>query len=94
MVLLSVLPPRSEMLATKVKLSSKGQIVIPKDVRDSLHWHVGAELVLVTTEHGVLLQIEPDKNNKGSAKSLRGLLQHEGDPVPTDQLCKPVEYEK
>jgi len=82
------------MLATKVKLSSKGQIVIPKDVRDSLHWAVGAELVLVTTEHGILLQTAPHKKNKGTAKSLRGLLQHDGDPVPTEQLCKPVEYEE
>ena len=82
------------MLATTVKLSSKGQIVIPKDVRDSLHWGVGVELVLVTTEHGVLLQTKPHKNKKGMAKSLRGLLQHEGDPVPTEQLCKPVEYER
>ena len=62
------------MLATKVKLSSKGQIVIPKDVRESLHWSVGAELVLVTTEHGVLLQAAPHKKSKGSAKVLTRLV--------------------
>lgn len=33
------------MISAPVRLSSKGQIVIPKEVRDSLHWDVGVELV-------------------------------------------------
>ncbi len=81
------------MLAATVKLSSKGQVVIPKDVRDLLHWGVGVELVLLTTEHGVMLQTKSHKKNKHTAKSLRGFLQHEGEPVSTEQLCKPVEYD-
>jgi AbrB family looped-hinge helix DNA binding protein len=81
------------MLATTVKLSSKGQVVIPKDVRDLLHWGVGVELVLLTTEHGVMLQTKSHEKKKRTAKSLRGFLQHEGEPVPTEQLCKPVEYD-
>ena len=28
----------------KTRLSSKGQIVIPKPLRDALHWNAGAEL--------------------------------------------------
>lgn len=80
------------MMATTVRLSSKGQIVIPKEVRDSLHWGVGVELILVTTEHGVMLQSKPKQQGKLPAKSLRGFLQHKGEPVPTETLCKPVEY--
>ena len=80
------------MLAATVKLSSKGQVVIPKNVRDSLHWGVGVELVLLTTEHGVMLQTKPSKKKMQTAKSLRGFLQHEGKTISTEQLCKPVEY--
>ncbi len=82
------------MLATTVKLSSKGQIVIPKDIRESLHWDAGSEIIVSTTAHGVLLKATPSKNNQHSAKSLRGFLQHKGAPVPTELLCKPVELAK
>jgi len=81
------------MLAATVKLSSKGQIVIPKDVRDSFHWCAGEELVLVATEYGVMLQTKPQKKEKQTVKSLRGFLQHKGKPIATEQLCKPVEYD-
>ncbi|WP_020559987.1 AbrB/MazE/SpoVT family DNA-binding domain-containing protein [Thiofilum flexile] len=80
------------MMAATVRLSSKGQIVIPKEVRDSLHWGIGVELMLVTTEYGVILQTKPTQQPKFSAKSLRGFLQHKGEPVSTEALCKPVEY--
>lgn len=79
------------MFSATVKLSSKGQVVIPKDVRDSLHWGVGKELILLTTEHGVVLQAK-QKENKQSVKFLRGFLQHSGEPASTKKLCMPVEY--
>lgn len=80
------------MIAATVRLSSKGQIVIPKEVRDSLHWDTGIELVLVATEMGVMLQTKAPELAKCSAKSLRGFLQHKGKPISIEQLCKPVEY--
>lgn len=80
------------MIAATVRLSSKGQIVIPKEVRDSLHWEVGVELTLVTTEHGIMLQTKSKQQRKLPAKSLRGFLQHTGTAISTEALCKPVEY--
>ena len=40
----------------KTRLSSKGQVIIPKSSRDSHHWEVGQELVVIDTEQGVLLK--------------------------------------
>ncbi|MCB2261870.1 MAG: AbrB/MazE/SpoVT family DNA-binding domain-containing protein [Candidatus Thiosymbion ectosymbiont of Robbea hypermnestra] len=78
------------MLAATVKISGQGQVIIPRNMVDSLHWTDGMELTLVTTESGVMLI--PKTHKKLSANSLRGSLQHEGEPIPTERLCKPVEY--
>ncbi len=40
----------------KTRLSSKGQVIIPKSSRDTHHWEVGQELVVIDTEEGVLLK--------------------------------------
>lgn len=37
------------------KLSSKGQVIIPKAVREAHKWRAGQEFVVVDTEDGVLL---------------------------------------
>ena len=38
------------------KLSSKGQVIIPKTLRDSHHWEAGLELMAIDTGDGVLLK--------------------------------------
>ncbi len=78
------------MLATTVKMSEHGKVIIPSNICDSLHWTDGMELALVATESGVMLtsQTQP----KLPVKSLRGCLQHKGNPISTEQLYKPVEY--
>ncbi len=38
------------------RLSSKGQVILPKFVRDSHHWLPGTEFTIVDTPEGVLLQ--------------------------------------
>lgn len=78
------------MLAATVKISEQGQVVIPRSICDSLHWTDGMELTLITTDSGIMLM--PKTKNKLPAKSLRGCLQHKGKLIPTEQLCKPVEY--
>lgn len=75
------------MLATTVKISEHGKVIIPSNICDSLHWTKGMELMLITTKSGVMLTSQTSP--KLSAKSLRGCLQHEGEPILTEQLCKP-----
>jgi len=53
----------------KVKVSSKGQVVIPKPVREGLNLREGDELLLVRTKEGVLLRRPTDV-----VVGLRGLL--------------------
>ena len=38
------------------KLSSKGQVVLPKSVRDEHGWGEGTEFIVETTPQGVLLR--------------------------------------
>ncbi len=38
------------------RLSSKGQIVLPRSIRASKAWRVGQSLAVVSTEEGVLLK--------------------------------------
>ncbi|RLE81535.1 MAG: AbrB/MazE/SpoVT family DNA-binding domain-containing protein [Thermoprotei archaeon] len=52
----------------KVKVSSKGQIVIPKPIREAYGFKEGEEILLIPLKEGVLLK-RPKK-----AKGLRGLL--------------------
>ncbi len=38
------------------RLSSKGQLILPKSVREAHHWLPGTEFTVVDTPDGVLLQ--------------------------------------
>jgi AbrB family looped-hinge helix DNA binding protein len=79
------------MAIANITLSSKGQVVIPKEIRDQLHWTAGHELSIETTESGVLLKSRPQKKAL-RLEELRGFLKSPGAPLATDELCKPVDY--
>jgi AbrB family looped-hinge helix DNA binding protein len=38
------------------KLSSKGQVIIPKSLRNTHHWKEGLEFIVIDTGDGVLLK--------------------------------------
>ena len=38
------------------KLSSKGQVIIPKTLRSTHHWETGLELMVIDTGDGILLR--------------------------------------
>ena len=80
------------MITATVKLSNQGQVLIPEEMRESLHWGEETELTLIPTQHGVLLQENVANTHKIPVKSLRGFLQHIGKPVSTEKLCRPIEY--
>ena len=78
------------MSIATITLSSKGQVVIPKEIRDELHWEAGTELTLVSSASGVTLKATPKKTGRNLA-DLIGMLKHDGPPVSTEELSRPVE---
>lgn len=46
-------------MSTTTTLSSKGQVIIPKTIRDRMHWMRGQKLSLIETPDGVLLKAQP-----------------------------------
>jgi len=79
------------MSIATITLSSKGQVVIPKEIRDELHWDAGTELTLISSASGVTLKAVSKKTGRKFA-DLIGMLKPEGQPLPTEDLCKPVDY--
>ena len=70
-----------------VKLSSKGQIVIPKNIRDDLHLPVGTEFVISKTATGLTLtptNIFP----ASTVREVRGFLAKRGRHYPDEADLK------
>ncbi len=42
-----------------VRLSTKGQLILPKSIRQRLRWNAGTRLVVEDTAEGVLLKAAP-----------------------------------
>ncbi len=83
--------PGSSMTVTTLKLSSKGQVVIPKQIREELHWQVGATLTLISNGSSITLKAQP-KSRGHDLSDLIGMLQHHGPAIPLEKLCQPVDY--
>jgi len=61
-------------LSYQSKITSKGQVTIPKDLRDRFGLKEGEEVLMVPENEGILL-----KHRMDSMRSLRGLLREEVD---------------
>jgi AbrB family looped-hinge helix DNA binding protein len=62
-----------------IKLSSKGQIVIPKAIRAAHQWEVGQKLELIDTGDGILLRAEKPFPQT-SIEAVAGILKYTGKP--------------
>lgn len=78
------------MPVTTIKISSKGQIVIPKEIGDELHWETGKQLTLVANGNGISVRAISAKSGRNLG-DLIGMLKHAGAPVAMEELCKPVD---
>ena len=78
------------MSTATITLSSKGQVVIPKEIREELHWEAGTELTLIANASGVTLKAVPKKSGR-NLSDLIGMLKHDGPALTTEALCQPVD---
>ena len=74
-----------------VRLSSKGQLVIPRAIREALHWGPGTELVILPSGNGVMIQLKRSKHRK-RIEDLRGCIKYQGPPIADEDLQAPVDY--
>jgi len=58
-------------------LSTKGQVILPKAIRDQRNWAAGARLIVEETPDGVLLKSEPVFAS-ATIDAVFGSLNHEG----------------
>jgi AbrB family looped-hinge helix DNA binding protein len=67
------------------KLSSKGQVIIPKWLRDAYRWETGLEFVVIDTGEGILLKpnrpFEPT-----SIEEVAGSLPYAGQPKTLEEM--------
>ncbi|MFZ6798833.1 AbrB/MazE/SpoVT family DNA-binding domain-containing protein [Undibacterium sp. Di24W] len=70
-----------------VKLSSKGQIVIPKAMRDDMHLPPGTEFVISVTGAGISL-VPKTLFPKATTREVRGVLAKQGRSMPDDDAIK------
>ena len=72
------------------KLSQKGQVVVPKALRDAKGWPAGTDLEVIDAGEGILLRPRLSRSKRltvdEAIERLRGLYRHEGPPVPVEQL--------
>jgi AbrB family looped-hinge helix DNA binding protein len=71
------------------RLSSKGQIVLPKSLRDARRWRPGTEFVLEETPAGILLR--PAKPFPPTTfEQVEGRLKYRGRPRSLAEMDKGI----
>ncbi len=74
----------------KTRLSSKGQVIIPKSSRDAHHWEAGQELIVIDTEEGVLLK--PAKPAPpATLDELAGCLKYSGPAKSLEDMERAIQ---
>ncbi len=69
----------------RTRLSSKGQVVLPKSVREALRLEAGTEFIVTTTAHAVVLsRVAPFPAT--TLEQVYGCLPHVGRPRTLEEM--------
>ena len=75
-------------------LSAKGQIVIPKQVRDAHNWHPGTAFEVIDRPDGILLRPTATAARRLSLAEFRSLLpRHQGPAVTIEEMDAAIDTE-
>ncbi|HEY2660908.1 MAG TPA: AbrB/MazE/SpoVT family DNA-binding domain-containing protein [Caulobacteraceae bacterium] len=66
-------------------VSTKGQVILPKAVRQSRNWNAGTQLIVEETEEGVLLKLAP-LFAETRTEDVFGLLKTSGPPKTIEDM--------
>ncbi len=75
------------MISTK--LSSKGQVIIPKTIRSGHHWETGQEFIVINQKDNIILKPKapfPETN----LDDVGGFLKHNGSPLSLEDMDKAI----
>ena len=76
-------------MTAHTKLSAKGQVVIPKDVRDRLGMTEGMVLDVIETDNCVILRRPAEKRKlsvQEAVARIQKIYRYEGPPIPIERL--------
>jgi AbrB family looped-hinge helix DNA binding protein len=71
-------------------LSSKGQMVLPKALRDLKQWKPGAQLLLEDVPGGVMVKLVEAKK-KYTVDDLIGILKYDGPPLSQEEIDRRID---
>ena len=72
------------------KLSSKGQVIIPKNFRSSYHWETGQELIVIDTGDGLLLKTKTPFS-ESNINEVAGSLKYTGTAKTIEEMEEAVD---
>ena len=72
------------------RLSSKGQVVIPQEIRERLRWQPGQELEVEDQGHAVVLK-PASLFARTRFEDVRGCLKYDGPPVSVEEMHEAVD---
>jgi AbrB family looped-hinge helix DNA binding protein len=75
----------SIMTTATTRLSSKGQVIIPKSIRQSYRWAIGQEFTVEDTGEGVLLRPK-SSFPRTTVEEVAGCLKYSGPPKTLEEM--------